>query len=520
MSKVYSYIRFSSPEQAKGNSLQRQLEASQKYCLQNNLVLDDSLNLHDLGVSAFKGSNATEGRLAAFIQAVDDGVVEPGSTLLVESLDRISRSDVLTALNLFTSILSKGVTIVTLSDNKTYTKENISDISNLLFSLIIMSRAHDESATKSLRVKAAWDNKKKQAIEKGVPLTKMCPGWLEIVDGKYSIRTGAGAAIKRIYELYNQGLGYMSIVKQMNQEHPTFTSTNKKSSSWNQSYIVRIIETPAVYGEFQSIPDYFPAVLSKEQWQFTQSLKAERQGTGGRKATLVNLFSHITKCGYCGGSMVRLNKSGFNKNSKKTYSYVGMACNNGRKGLTECGAGAWNMIDLEELLLTNITELDVAKIVGGVDRKLLDQIEQSIKSIEYEKAQNDGMKTNLVAAITMGGELDVLVTKLKDIEIQTTELDEKLKGLQDAHTSELTRYKSAVDSQENIMLLRDKLDDGQVRIFVNQEIKKLVDKIVLWVPKKRFNIFYKTSVLKSGFKSGKVVLFEETDGDWLGEGDL
>ena len=86
--KAYSYIRFSTPEQLKGDSLRRQLESSRKYALEHNLVLDESLR--DLGVSAFKGKNATEGALKRFMELIDAGQVEQGSILILESLDRLS----------------------------------------------------------------------------------------------------------------------------------------------------------------------------------------------------------------------------------------------------------------------------------------------------------------------------------------------------------------------------------------------------------------------------------------------
>ncbi len=79
--KAYSYIRFSTPEQLKGDSLRRQLESSRKYALEHNLVLDESLR--DLGVSAFKGKNATEGALKRFMELIDAGQVERGSILIL-----------------------------------------------------------------------------------------------------------------------------------------------------------------------------------------------------------------------------------------------------------------------------------------------------------------------------------------------------------------------------------------------------------------------------------------------------
>ena len=58
MSTAYSYVRFSTPEQIKGDSIRRQVELSQNYAEAHCLTLDDSLQLTDLGVSAFNSANA------------------------------------------------------------------------------------------------------------------------------------------------------------------------------------------------------------------------------------------------------------------------------------------------------------------------------------------------------------------------------------------------------------------------------------------------------------------------------
>lgn len=55
MTLAYSYIRFSTAEQAKGDSLRRQMERTQEYLSGKDLILDESLTMKDLGVSAFKG---------------------------------------------------------------------------------------------------------------------------------------------------------------------------------------------------------------------------------------------------------------------------------------------------------------------------------------------------------------------------------------------------------------------------------------------------------------------------------
>ena len=66
MPKAYSYIRFSTLEQLKGDSLRRQTELSEKFALENNLELDKTLNLNDFGISAYDKSNITKGALGIF----------------------------------------------------------------------------------------------------------------------------------------------------------------------------------------------------------------------------------------------------------------------------------------------------------------------------------------------------------------------------------------------------------------------------------------------------------------------
>jgi DNA invertase Pin-like site-specific DNA recombinase len=107
--RAYSYVRFSTPEQEKDHSLRRQVEQSEAYCQAHGLTLDDSLRLTDRGLSAFHGVHRAKGALGEFHRLVEGGEVEPGSVLLVESLDRLSWEQVLDALTQFTSLIpSRG----------------------------------------------------------------------------------------------------------------------------------------------------------------------------------------------------------------------------------------------------------------------------------------------------------------------------------------------------------------------------------------------------------------------------
>src|SRR5918995_2313550 len=104
VSRAFSYIRFSSKTQQKGESFRRQFEFPVEVCRENGWVLDETLTLSDLGVSAFRGANAKVGALAEFLEAIRIGRVLRGSFLIIESIDRLSRSKVGEALQLFISI--------------------------------------------------------------------------------------------------------------------------------------------------------------------------------------------------------------------------------------------------------------------------------------------------------------------------------------------------------------------------------------------------------------------------------
>ena len=123
MPRCYSYIRFSTPEQLKGDSLARQLRMAEEYAKEKGLILDDALKLIDLGKSAYSGEHRKHGALGVFLKAVEEGRVPKGSVLLVESLDRLSRETVMAALTQFLSIIKSGIKIVTLADRRMKTFE-------------------------------------------------------------------------------------------------------------------------------------------------------------------------------------------------------------------------------------------------------------------------------------------------------------------------------------------------------------------------------------------------------------
>ena len=82
--KAYSYVRFSTPDQIKGDSFERPTRKAAEYA--RGLELDTTLTFRNLGVSAFRGKNAQNGALKAFL----DGVEQTFSALLKGPMGQIN----------------------------------------------------------------------------------------------------------------------------------------------------------------------------------------------------------------------------------------------------------------------------------------------------------------------------------------------------------------------------------------------------------------------------------------------
>lgn len=322
MARAYSYVRFSTPEQSKGDSLRRQLELSTAYAEKHGLILDDSLTLRDEGLSGFTGENRKKGALAVFIRAVETGLVKRGSYLLIESLDRLSRDTLSEQMTLFMMLVNSGITIVTLADQQEYSKQTINnDISRLMISLVSMMRAHEESVMKSQRVRAAWD-KKRRDIGK-IKLSAQCPAWLELIEDRtgFLIIEERADIIRRIYQMNIGGVGQMQIARTLNGEG---IKSWGGDNGWHPSYVQRILQTRAVLGEFQplkrdakgkSIPagepvvNYYPSVIDISTWQKAQERR--QTSTPGRVSqSNGNLFTGIIFDGYNGCSMRHMSRPG------------------------------------------------------------------------------------------------------------------------------------------------------------------------------------------------------------------
>jgi len=108
MKIAYSYNRVSSEEQLKGGGISRQLDLAKTYCKDKGYILDESTIYLDEGVSAYKNANVETGKLGVILELIKTGRIAKGSVLIVESLDRLQRTEATEAMSLFLQIVNAG----------------------------------------------------------------------------------------------------------------------------------------------------------------------------------------------------------------------------------------------------------------------------------------------------------------------------------------------------------------------------------------------------------------------------
>ena len=310
--RVYSYIRFSDARQAAGASVARQAEFAARWAADHGMVLDTSLSMRDEGLSAYHQRHVRKGALGVFLRAVEDRLVPPGSVLLVESLDRLSRAEPLTALGQLTGIIDAGVAVVTASDGRTYTRDRLkADPMQLMHSLLVMIRAHEESETKSKRVRDAirrqcrgWQ----AGTYRGLIRYGQAPGWLRVEAGRWALIPERAAAVRLAVDLALSGIGLGGIAQQLHAQGLRTSDVEPTSG-----HLARILCAPALIGrktlkldgDVFELEGYYPAVIDAETFATLQTALAGRARGPVRASGVPSVLtgSGVAVCGYCGAPL-------------------------------------------------------------------------------------------------------------------------------------------------------------------------------------------------------------------------
>jgi len=257
--KAISYLRFSTPEQALGDSQARQLKAARDYCARNGLELDEELSISDEGISGYSGKNIERGSLGHFLAEVQAGKIPAGTALIIENLDRLSRQGIDKTTDLLKDLTAHGIDVHVIALNRVLR----AGFNNSLIDYVIIGvqadLAHQESVKKSERIGSAW-NAKKAAAADGKLYTSKLPHWLTVQDGKPVEIPEKVATVREMFRLSALGLGSTQIQERLN------------GDVLSRSWVIRTLGNRAVLGEFQPTGgevnvSYFPQIVTQSEFE-------------------------------------------------------------------------------------------------------------------------------------------------------------------------------------------------------------------------------------------------------------
>lgn len=500
-SRVYSYIRFSTKEQKLGDSERRQLDDARAWAKREGAELDETLT--DEGLSGYHGHHRTKGNLGRFLAAVEVGTIPPGSTLLVENLDRLGREGPKKMLQeIIFKLWDRDLALQTLSPEETY-EPGCDNDPKFLALLLYLQRAWEESKRKSDIGFANWKRKREKA-RNGIIATGKCPAWLEVVEDEptkarsFEVILEAAQTIRTIFNWKLQGIGTRGIVKKLNQE-----AHWERPNGWHPGYVMNILTNRAVIGEFQPqkktkeryMPDgppvsgYFPQIVNPEVFHAVQERIQANRGKGGRTGQALNLFTHLVKCAYCGGPMAFVDKGKPPKGA--TY----LVCNNGRRGLA-CAYHSVRYAECEKAILDNCPKLRPDQVLPNPDEQaaVCQELRQRVQGREAELRDIDRRLGNLDDQIADEDNKTVrqrLRNKMVDLEqrrvtVQTEKQQaERELAKAEAGLRDFNRWKTGL--RELREALRE--DDPELRLRLRAHLRELIDRIEVFAVgfKKRYD---------------------------------
>lgn len=501
---AYSYLRFSSPSQADGNSIRRQTELRDGWLERHpEARLDTSITLHDLGKSAFTGEhrkNPDRYALAAFLRLVEQGRVPRGSYLLVENLDRLSREHIRPALTLLLNLIEAGVRVVQLSPVEAVYDENV-DPMQLMQAIMELSRGHSESAMKAERVGKAWKAKRNRLRETGEVLTARLPSWIIQARGRLCLVKHRAATVRRIFELAASGYGTAGTVKRLTADrlspfgareeykddkgrtrYRAIQGTPLGSGRWTRSNVANILKDRRAIGEFQPrlrdgtpdgtpLPNYYPPVVTEQEWLAARAGAAQRRQRPGRTGKHVNVFAGLVKDARDGGSYYCATRT---DSSKHTRVLINTNAAEGRSA-----TASFPFATFERAVLAALREVPLSEVVGtnnkGPDVKAI---------LSRELAGVDAELANATAYMEANGFSSTIGKRVTALEARKRDLLERL-------TVERQRQASPAseawgEARSLIEILDTAADPADIRMRLRAAVRRAVESIwLLVVPRGR-----------------------------------
>lgn len=251
--KAIAYIRFSSDEQADGNSIERQEGNIRRYAERMGFTIVEVLI--DDGYSASKGDHISKGKFGVFLANLSK---YRDHVLIVEEMDRLSRLGIRETRALLDRILSAGVEIHISQTGRVIGSQE--DITTEILNTLESFAAAEYSRKLKDRVGKGWAKKKRS----GKVVTSKVPFWLEVKDGKI-VETAQVALVREWFRLAAMGRGSKRISCEAGGALATIQKTLSNRAVLGEYQPCKVVNKKRV-PDGEPIAGYFPEIITPTEW--------------------------------------------------------------------------------------------------------------------------------------------------------------------------------------------------------------------------------------------------------------
>ncbi|HDT5673821.1 recombinase family protein [Klebsiella pasteurii] len=385
MVKAYIYTRVSSLQQSDGFGIPRQIHTLMDFLENAELPKELGYQLdpndyevleHDSGLSGYSGYNFLKGSIGKFKKRVASGEITSGC-LLIESVDRFSRKQGYDAIDEFTFLIKRNIDIIEVETGQIFSYKLDHKLTQLSTSI---ERAYQESKRKSRMAVKSWANVKRKAVEEGIAISRNVPYWLEVKNNEYLIRSEHTNKIKRVFDMYINGVGVTSIVRELNKE-----GGKHDGGMYSTNFINMMLRDKRLLGwqrgkkkanetkeetEKRSIKIY-PVIIKTEIFNLVQrKIDANKVSKSVRTSSKQkSLFNGVARCEICGEALVgHFSKGG---------GYL--RCIGKRSKVGSCDSRLIKYSPFEESMIANLKNINFKEVYGSNSAS-----EEHVKSIKNE----------------------------------------------------------------------------------------------------------------------------------------
>lgn len=332
MYKVGIYLRISNDD---GDKQESNSIASQRAIIQSFVDKHEDMILKGEYLDdGYTGTNFERPGFKKLLEDIDSGKV---NCVITKDLSRLGRNYVQTGLYLEQYFPLKGVRFIAINDNyDSITSNSDNDFMMPIRNLFNANYSKDISK----KVRSAFKAKQNSGEFVGAFASY---GYIKDPNDRHKLIVDEEAAtiVRRIFSLYSQGQGKISIAHSLNEEHIPCPSEYKKlkgmrytnchrmdyTTYWTYSTIHKILNNEMYTGtlvqnrserrtvrgkatimssnEWIRVENTHEAIIDRETWNITQEL-LKRRGRQPNFFSEVGLFAGFIRCGDCGRAMTKI----------------------------------------------------------------------------------------------------------------------------------------------------------------------------------------------------------------------